>query len=134
MSNMLHLTVVYTHRKRVFEVEQTTSLQHIMCLISNHFCINSTEFLLEVLDKRFDQFIALDNVYLEELRSDPYFAVNRSLEGRIRSRHRLSSESNLDIDYLWPSMILESNIFLQKIGLTLPLHIVIDILVTDHCR
>jgi hypothetical protein len=119
--NLIDLTVDYLDQRRVFNIEPTIPLPHILCLIGNNFGIKPKEYLLEIIDKRFDLLIILDNSYLQELRSDPYFAVNKSLVGQIRRRYRASSEIQVDIDYLSTYISPESNILLYIINYILSL-------------
>jgi hypothetical protein len=111
MVNLLDLTVSYLRQKRLFHIEPNVSIDDIFSLIGNYFRIQPSQFLLEIIDERFDLLIALDNAYLDELRSDLYFSVNKSLSAQIRLRHRLSSNIQVDIDYLSANILLESNIF-----------------------
>jgi hypothetical protein len=111
MVNLLDLTVSYLRQKRLFHIEPNVSIDDIFFLIGNYFRIQPSQFLLEIIDERFDLLIALDNAYLDELRSDLYFSVNKSLSAQIRLRHRLSSNIQVDINYLSANILLESNIF-----------------------
>lgn len=112
MPDILDLTVSYLDREHVFSIDTTKPLQRIIYPIANYFYVRSSEVLLEIIDKRFNVFIAIDQSYLNELRSDPYFSVNKSLLARIRLRHRSSSEVQPDINYLSTHMPLDSNSFI----------------------
>ena len=117
MVNLLVINVHYLRQKRVFNIEPTILLSHVICLISNNFRIEPNEFLLEVLDTRFNERIALDTTYFDEIRMHPYFAENRSLSLYIRRRRNPSSEIKRNTDYLSTHTLSKSNIVLQILPL-----------------
>ncbi|UJR24548.1 hypothetical protein I4U23_005923 [Adineta vaga] len=110
----IEFIVDFMYQTFVLQIESfMLDVEIIYDLISNYFCIDMNQYLLEIFDSRFYKYIILDKFYINEIQSNSYFKTIRFYRLRIRSLYKQFTKIQFDTKILLSRSRKESKFYMN---------------------